>query len=128
MSADRPSAVSVCLRTLTKRAEFLACARGRKAATPGFVLQARERGEAIAPGCIRIGYTASKKVGNAVARNHAKRRLRALARAILPRAATPGWDYVLIARAGETAARPFAALEKDLRAALAKVHQTHPAP
>ncbi|HHS94223.1 MAG TPA: ribonuclease P protein component, partial [Rhodobacterales bacterium] len=67
--ADRPPAVSVCLQTLTKRADFLACARARKAATAGFVLQARKRDEAIVPGCIRIGYTASKKVGNAVARN-----------------------------------------------------------
>lgn len=127
VSADRPPAVSVCLQTLTKRAEFLACARARKAVTPGFVLQARRRDEHVAPGCIRIGFTASKKVGNAVARNRAKRRLRALARTILPETALPGWDYVLVARAGETAGRPFQALANDLVRALAKVHQTRPA-
>lgn len=124
MDADRPPAVSVCLQTITKRADFLACARARKAVTPGFVLQARaggERNDAAAP-CIRVGFTASKKVGNAVARNRAKRRLRALARAILPVRGLPGWDYVLIARAGETAARRFDLLEKDLEKALGKVH------
>ena len=118
----KPPAVSVCLQTLTKRSDFLACARARKAVMPGFILQARRRDATIAPGCIRIGYTASKKVGNAVARNRAKRRLRALARAILPQNAHPGWDYVLIARAGETATRAFTDLEKDLARALAKAH------
>ena len=119
MSADRPPAVSVCLEVMKKRADFLACARALKAPGPGFVLQARPR-EAAGP--IRIGFTASKKVGNAVARNRAKRRLRALARAILPAQGKPGWDYVLIARRGETAARPFAEMEKDLVKALARVH------
>ncbi len=126
MTTDTPPAVSVCLQTLTKRAEFLACARARKAVTPGFVLQARRRDDADTP-CIRVGFTASKKVGNAVARNRAKRRLRALARAILPRDGRPGWDYVLVARAGETAARPFATLEDELTRALVKTHAQHPA-
>ena len=124
VTTDRPPAVSVCLQTLTDRPDFLACARASKQVTPGFVLQARHRDESIAPGCIRIGFTASKKVGNAVARNRAKRRLRALARAVLPNAAKPGWDYVLIARAGETASRSFQDLESDLHRAIAKVHQT----
>lgn len=127
MTTDRPPAVSVCLQTLTKRADFLACARARKQATPGFILQARRRDTQDDPSCIRIGFTASKKVGNAVARNRAKRRLRALARLVLPRDGKPGWDYVLIARAGETATRPFAALESDLLRALAKIHAPRPA-
>lgn len=124
---DRPPAVSVCLQTLTKRADFLACARARKAVTPGFVLQAMRRTGDDFPDSIRIGYTASKKVGNAVARNRAKRRLRALARSILIDNGRPGWDYVLVARAAETASRPFATLESDLKAALSKVHGTRPA-
>ncbi len=124
---DRPPAVSVCagleLETLRKRADFLACARGRKAPAPAFLLQARRREPATgAQAAIRVGFTASKKVGNAVARNRAKRRLRALARAVLAREGHCGWDYVLVARRDETAARPFAALETDLSRALARVH------
>lgn len=127
VTTDRPPAVSVCLETLKKRSDFLACARGRKQVTPGFILQARQRDAGVAPGCIRVGFTASKKVGNAVARNRAKRRLRALARALLPLNARPDWDYVLVARAGETATRPFATLEADLARALTKIHAPRPA-
>lgn len=71
---------------------------------------------------IRVGFTCSKKVGNAVARNHAKRRMREVARAILPNLGKPGWDYVLIGRAESTAARPFEDLKNDLRYALKKLH------
>jgi ribonuclease P protein component len=69
---------------------------------------------------VRIGFTASRKVGNAVARNRAKRRLRALAAAILLGEGKPGTDYVLIARAG-TVDRPYDALIADLAAALRRV-------
>ncbi len=114
------------LVTLTRRADFLAAARARRRAAPAFTLQARQRPEAetafVAPDALRVGYTCSKKVGNAVARNRAKRRLRAAAREVLPGAGQPGWDYVLIGRQGETAARNFAALCDDLRAALAAIH------
>jgi len=58
-----------------------------------------------------------------VKRNRAKRRLRALARAILPRHGRPGWDYVLIGRAGETATRPYIEMAADLRRALKKIHE-----
>ncbi len=112
-------AVSVRLQGLKKRADFLAAARAHKQVTPGFVLQARARDQAP---LMRVGFTASKKVGNAVARNRAKRRLRALAREILPASGQPGWDYVLIARKGETASRSFADLCKDLTKALARQH------
>lgn len=71
---------------------------------------------------VRVGFTCSKKVGNAVARNRAKRRLRAAAREILGPAGRPGWDYVLIGKAGETAAIPFERLTGDLAAALEAVH------
>ncbi len=119
VTADRSSAVSSCLEVLRKRADFLACARARKAPAPAFLLQARRRDTGDG---IRVGFTASKKVGNAVARNRAKRRLRALARLVLADAGKPGWDYVLVARANETASRNFADMEADLRRALAKIH------
>ena len=79
-----------------------------------------------APGveALRVGYTCSKKLGNAVARNRAKRRLRAAARAVLATAGRPGWDYVLVGRPGATAERNFADLTEDLAArALERVHK-----
>jgi ribonuclease P protein component len=105
--------------TLTRRADFLACARARKWVTPGMIVQARETG-GPAP---RIGFTCSKKVGKAVQRNRAKRRLRAAAREVMPRRARPGWDYVLIGRAGATASRPFDRLVHDLETALDRLHR-----
>lgn len=122
-AATTPPAVSVRLHTLTKRADFLRAARARRQAMPGLVLQARKRSpDEGAQMRIRVGFTCSKKVGNAVARNRAKRRLRAVARAVLPDSGKPGWDYVLIGRAGATTERPYTKLEGDLRTALNKLH------
>ena len=59
-----------------------------------------------------------------LARNRAKRRLREIARLVLPVEGRPGWDYVLIGRAGETARRPFEVLKADLQAALSRIHDT----
>ena len=108
------------LRVLKARPEFLALARARRAPVGSFLLQGRDRGDGDP--AVGVGFTCSKKVGNAVARNRAKRRLREAARAVLPEGARPGWDYALIGRATETAARPFPLLLDDLRRALAKVH------
>lgn len=119
---DAPPAVSVCLTTLTKRADFLRAAKALRAPVASMTLQARRRDPGEAAG-IRVGYTCSKKVGNAVARNHARRRLREAARAVLPNAGHDGWDYVLIGRPEITAARPFEALKDDLAQALARVHR-----
>ena len=83
---------------------------------PGFILQIRNRGDDDPR--IRVGFTCSKKVGNAVARNRAKRRLREIARLVLPQHGAPGHDYVLIGRAGVTATRPFEQMLDDLRKAL----------
>lgn len=100
---------------LTRRAEFLRAAReGRKAAGRNLVLQALPRGDDQPP---RLGFTATKKTGNAVARNRAKRRMRAAARVVLAEAPTPGHDLVLIARDG-TRSCPWPTLLEELRAAL----------
>lgn len=69
---------------------------------------------------MRVGFTVTKKIGNAVVRNRLKRRLRALARDLLPRAGVVGADHVLIGR-GDGVARDFAALSRDLERALRKV-------
>lgn len=111
------------LGRLKRRAEFLrVAATGRKAVAPGIVLQAIERAMPSSGGkpSIHVGFTASKKVGNAVARNRTKRRLRALAASVLPKHAEGGRDYVLIARQA-TLSRNFRDLESDLLQALARV-------
>ena len=112
---DAQPAGSSRLEVMCARKDFLAAARAKRVNTPAFVLQIRNRGDA-APA--RVGFTCSKKVGNAVARNRAKRRLREIARLALTPLAKTGHDYVLIGRAGITATRPFTKMLDDLRAAL----------
>lgn len=113
---------STILEILPARKDFLAAARARKAVSPGLVLQmrAREGDDSDAPA--RVGYTASRKVGNAVVRNRARRRLRAAVNDVLAPRALKGHDYVLIARAA-TAQRPYDALLADLISALDRVEK-----
>jgi len=106
---------------LKRRAEFLrVAAKGRKAAMPGLVLQALDRKDA---GAVRLGFTVTKKVGNAVIRNRTRRRLKEAARLVLAQRPVAGVDLVLIGRDG-TAKRDFAALQDDLRRALARTGTT----
>ena len=122
--SSRPEAAAtpLALAHLTKRTEFLAAARGIRKVAGAITLElaatpdtARRDGEA------RIGFTASRKIGNAVARNRAKRRLRAAARQTLPLSGRAGHDYVLVARAS-ILTRDFQALLGDLVAAMAAAH------
>jgi ribonuclease P protein component len=105
---------------LRKRADFLRAARGIRRVEGAITLEIAARPENTGP--VRIGFTASKKIGNAVARNRAKRRLRAAAQALLPLLGRMGHDYVLVAR-GTTVARPFPALLSDITTALASAHR-----
>jgi ribonuclease P protein component len=110
----------VAIRRLKRRPEFLAVASsGLKAAAPGVVLQARPRGDQEP---LRVGFTASRKVGGAVVRNRARRRLKAAAEEVLAQRGRLGHDYVLIARS-ETVRRPFALLLDDLGRALGRVER-----
>ena len=118
------------LDRLKKRSEFLAvAAANRRWTTPGLVLQARPHthtqhdsdpsgtnlvSDAVA---VRVGFTATKKIGNAVKRNRARRRLRAAVDEVLRGAGASGADLVIVARQG-TITRPYADLKTDLTGAL----------
>lgn len=115
-------AASSCLQVLKKRGDFLAAARARRAPVDGFLLQARERAATEPATGLRVGFTCSKKVGNAVTRNRAKRRLRALAREVLKQQGLPGWDYVLVGKPAATVTRAYDDLRADLIKALRRIH------
>lgn len=109
------------LARLKKRSEFLAvAATNRRWSTPGLVLQAYPRVSGDEAPAVRLGFTATKKIGNAVKRNRARRRLRAAAAEVLQAVAARPADLVLVARAG-TIDRPYIDLKNDFSSALRKL-------
>ena len=117
-SGDNGSSELLVFKRLKKRKNFLRLAHAKRVHSTSFVLQARDRGGAQE---LRVGFTCSKKVGNAVARNRAKRRLREIARLVLPRFGQVGHDYVFVGRANITANTEFTALQEELLSALRKL-------
>ena len=103
---------------ITARRDFLAANAGRRAPMPGFVLLVRLRNDGDP--AMRIGFTVTKKIGNAVVRNRMKRRFRALGRELLPEIGIRGADHVLIGRAGGVE-RDFALLKAEFAKALGKL-------
>ena len=111
------------LGRILKRSEYLRVKReGTAVARPGLVLQAVSvAGHGKVP-CPRVGFTVSKRVGNAVKRNRARRRLKSVAADILTRHGLPTWDYVFIGRV-TTLERSYDSLLEDAKAALRTIHQ-----
>ena len=115
--SDAPQKPELKIERLKKRPDFLACAQAAHCARGAVVIQARLRDQEP---LVRAGFTATKRIGGAVQRNRAKKRMREAARLLLPGLASPGFDYVFIARGGVTT-RPWPRLLDDVKSALIRL-------
>ena len=106
------------IQTLKKRRDFILASRALRHSCKTMIVQLNQNDL----GKIRLGITCSKKVGNAVVRNRAKRRLRAIARETLPVLGRVGFDYVLIGRHDLTVSSEFKILKNDFILALEALH------
>jgi ribonuclease P protein component len=111
---------SARLGRLPNRRDFLRVQAGRRCAMPGFVLQVAPAPSDLPLPAIRVGFTVTRKVGNAVVRNRVRRRLREAARMVIPGQARPDLDYVLVGRQAAIA-RDFANLRQELVEALKRL-------
>ena len=112
---------SPTIRRLTSRPQFLAAAKGVSMARGAVLIQALDRRDG--QDHLGVGFTATRKIGGAVVRNRAKRRLREAARALLPLLAHPGYDYVFVARNGAPT-RDWPRLLDDVKSALLSLAPT----
>ncbi|HMN38370.1 MAG TPA: ribonuclease P protein component [Hyphomicrobium sp.] len=111
------------LKTIKKRPDFLAVRGGARASVPCCLMEAKPRAPGGAPlEGPRFGFTITKKLGNAVARNRIRRRLKAAISQIAPLYAHDGFDYVLVARAAALD-KPYAELVDELTRAFKGVHK-----
>jgi ribonuclease P protein component len=106
------------MERLRQRADFLAAAAATKVPAKAFVLQVRDRHE---DGPARVGFTVSKKVGNAVERNRVRRRLREVVKHAPAQDMPRGHDYVLIGRRAGLSV-PFARMVEDFKGVLRRLH------
>ena len=106
------------MERMKRRQDFVAAAKAFSQAMPSLIVQMRRRDDAAAP---RMGFTCTKKLGNAVTRNRIKRRLKEAARLSTDKIALIGCDYVVIGRSAAEN-RPFEVLKTDLISAMTRLH------